>query len=107
MKVQGKLLFAKMIRMAIWRWMETKPTQFAEISATIGGRPLSGSELLFDMCNVAADSSRKKSILWPLQTILLALSPDLLVQAFLDDRGLQNRRVREKDFVPSMWNVIS
>lgn len=92
MKVQGKLLFAKMIRMAIWRWMETKPTQFAEISATIGGRPLSGSELLFDMCNVAADNSRKKSILWPLQTILLALSPDLLVQAFLDDRGLQNRR---------------
>lgn len=96
MKVQGKLLFAKMIRMAIWRWMETKPTQFGEISATIGGRPLSGSELLFDMCNVAADNSRKKSILWPLQTILLALSPDLLVQAFLDDRGLQNRRVKKK-----------
>ncbi len=93
MKVQGKLLFAKMVRTAIWKWMETKPTQYGEISATMG-RPLSGSELLFDMCNVAADNSRKKSVLWPLQTILLTLSPDLLVQAFLDDRGLQNRRVK-------------
>ena len=92
MKVQGKLLFAKMMRIAIWKWIESKPGQFGEISATVG-RPLSGSELLFDMCNIAAaDNARKKSVLWPLQTILLALSPDLLVQAFLDDRGLQNRR---------------
>lgn len=92
MKIQGKLLFAKMMRMAIWKWMEMKPCQFAAICAS-SSRPLAGSEILFDMCNVSADSSRKKSVLWPLQTILLALTPDLLVQAFLDDRGLQNRRV--------------
>ncbi|GAA5815422.1 hypothetical protein MFLAVUS_008930 [Mucor flavus] len=91
MKIQGKMLFAKMMRMAIWKWMEMKPSQFAEICAS-SSRPLAGSEILFDMCNVSADSSRKKSVLWPLQTILLALTPDLLVQAFLDDRGLQNRR---------------
>lgn len=93
MKIQGKLLFAKMMRMAIWKWIEMKPTQFAEICSSTS-RPLAGSEILFDMCNVAADSSRKKAVLWPLQTILLALSPDFLVQAFLDDRGLQNRRVK-------------
>lgn len=94
MKIQGKLLFAKMMRMAIWKWMEMRPSQFAEICAS-SSRPLAGSEILFDMCNVSADSSRKKSVLWPLQTILLALTPDLLVQAFLDDRGLQNRRVKK------------
>ncbi|KAI8994897.1 hypothetical protein BDB01DRAFT_714840 [Pilobolus umbonatus] len=91
MKIQRKLLFAKMMRMAIWRWIEMKPFQFAEICQS-KKRPLAGSEILFDMCNAAADSSYKKAILWPLQTILLSLSPDLLVQAFLDDRGLQNRR---------------
>lgn len=95
MKIQGKMLFAKMMRMAIWKWMEMKPSQFAEICAS-SSRPLAGSEILFDMCNVSADSSRKKSVLWPLQTILLALTPDLLVQAFLDDRGLQNRRVKKR-----------
>ncbi|KAI8357236.1 hypothetical protein BD560DRAFT_197971 [Blakeslea trispora] len=93
MRIQGKLLFARMIRQAIWKWIEAKPSQFAEVCASTN-RPLAGSEILFDMCNVAAaDDSRRKSILWPLQTILLTLSPDLLVQAFLNDgRAALNRR---------------
>jgi neurofibromin 1 len=81
-----------MIRIAIWKWIETKPSQFAEICAS-NSRPLAGSEILFDMCNVAADNLRKKAILWPLQTILLSLSPDILLHAFLDERSVQNRRV--------------
>lgn len=93
MKIQGKLLFAKMLRVTIWKWIETRPAEFAEICVS-NKKNLAGSEILFDMCNIAADSSRKKAVLWPLQTILLTLSPDLLIQAFLDDRGLQNRRVR-------------
>ena len=94
MRIQGKLLFARMMRQAIWKWIETRPSQFAEVCASTS-RPLAGSEILFDMCNVAAaDDSRRKSILWPLQTILLTLSPDLLVQAFLNDnRTVLNRRV--------------
>ncbi|KAG1474757.1 hypothetical protein G6F57_010255 [Rhizopus arrhizus] len=91
MKIQGKLLFAKMLRATIWKWIETRPAEFAEICVS-NKKNLAGSEILFDMCNIAADSSRKKAVLWPLQTILLTLSPDLLIQAFLDDRGLQNRR---------------
>jgi hypothetical protein len=80
------------MRTAIWRWIETKPHQFAKICAS-DNRSLAGSEVLFDLCTGAAESSRKKAILWPLQTILLTLSPDILLQAFLDDRGVQNRRV--------------
>ncbi|KAI8981655.1 hypothetical protein BDF20DRAFT_955314 [Mycotypha africana] len=96
MRVQGKLLFAKMMRLAIWKWIETKPSQFAEIYTKAGSdssmSSISGSEILFDMCDNAADSSRKKSVLWPLQTVLLLLTPGHLIQAFLDDHGLQNRR---------------
>ncbi|KAG0905457.1 hypothetical protein G6F33_012153 [Rhizopus arrhizus] len=86
MKINGKLLFAKMLRIAIWNWISEKPHQFSDICKS--SKPtLTGSEILFDMCNVAADSSRKKAVLWPLQTILLILSPDLFVQAFLDDKA--------------------
>ncbi|KAI9476341.1 MAG: hypothetical protein EXX96DRAFT_507481 [Benjaminiella poitrasii] len=92
MKTQGKLLFAKMMRMSIWKWIETKPYQFTELYENINNKPLIGSDVLFDMCNAAADSTRKKSVLWPLQSILLTLSPELLIQAFMDDRGIQNRR---------------
>ncbi|KAI9489055.1 hypothetical protein BDB00DRAFT_771458 [Zychaea mexicana] len=91
MKRQGKLLFSKMMRRAIWRWIETYPAQFAEVCAS-DNRLLGGSEILFDMCSSTADNPRKKAILWPLQTILLVLSQDLLLQAFLDNPSSQNRR---------------
>lgn len=92
MKRQGKLLFAKMMRRAIWRWIETYPNQFAEV-CTSDNRLLSGSENLFDMCSSNANNPREKAILWPLQTILLVLSQDLLLQAYLDNSSSQNRRV--------------
>lgn len=96
MKRQGKLLFSKMMRKAIWRWIETYPEEFDELCAS-NNRLVAGSEILFDMCNSAADNPRKKAILWPVQTILLVLSQDLLLQAFLDNPSLQNRRVSYKE----------
>ncbi|KAI8097774.1 uncharacterized protein BX664DRAFT_356981 [Halteromyces radiatus] len=91
MKRQGKLLYSKMIRRAIWRWIETYPSEFEQVCAS-DNRLLGGSEILFDMCSSSADTSKKKAIMWPLQTILLSLSPDLLLQAFLDNPSSQNRR---------------
>ncbi|KAG0184581.1 Ras GTPase activating protein ira2 [Apophysomyces sp. BC1034] len=91
MKRHGKLLFSKMMRKAIWRWIETYSNQFAEVCSS-DDRLLGGSEILFDMCNSTADNLRNKAVLWPLQTILLVLSPDLLLQAFLDNPSSQNRR---------------
>ncbi|KAI8363872.1 hypothetical protein EDC96DRAFT_558843 [Choanephora cucurbitarum] len=91
MRHEGKLLFSKMIRRAIWKWIEELPMEYAEVCAGVG-RSLSGSEVLFDMCNSTADNPRKRAILWPLQTILLSLSPELLMQAFLDTAPTHNRR---------------
>ncbi|CAO3589215.1 unnamed protein product [Absidia cylindrospora] len=91
MKRQGKLLYSKMIRRGIWRWIETYPNEFEEVCAS-DNRLLGGSEILFDMCNSSADTSKVKAIMWPLQTILLSLSPNLLLQAFIDNPSSQNRR---------------
>ncbi|KAI8068638.1 hypothetical protein BC940DRAFT_298677 [Gongronella butleri] len=91
MKREGKLLYSKMIRRAIWRWIETFPGEFEQV-CTSSSRLLNGSEILFDMCSSSADNAKKRATMWPLQTILLALSPDLLLQAFLDNASSQNRR---------------
>lgn len=91
MRQEGKLLFAKMMRKAIWKWIGEYPAQFAEV-CTSDAHLLPGSEVLFDMCSSAADNSRKKAVLWPLQTILLVLSPEFLMQAFLDTTPSHNRR---------------
>lgn len=91
MRPHGKLLFSKMIRRAIWRWIESRPSEFAEVCSS-DARLLSGSEVLFDMCNSTADNSRKKAVLWPLQTILLVLSPEFLMQSFLGSSPTLNRK---------------
>ncbi|KAI9259080.1 hypothetical protein BY458DRAFT_479034 [Sporodiniella umbellata] len=36
------------------------------------------------MCNSAADNPKLRSILWPVQTILLVLSPQFMIDAFMD-----------------------
>ncbi|KAI8335906.1 hypothetical protein BC941DRAFT_429713 [Chlamydoabsidia padenii] len=91
MKLEGKLLFATMVRKAIWRWIETYPGEFRQVCAS-ENRLLAGSEILFDLCSSSADTPRKKAALWPLQTVLLVLAPDLLLQAFLDNPSSKNRR---------------
>ncbi|ORZ22469.1 hypothetical protein BCR42DRAFT_406243 [Absidia repens] len=91
MKSEGKLLFATMLRKAIWRWIETYPGEFRQVCAS-ENRLLAGSEILFDLCSSSADTPRKKAALWPLQTVLLVLAPDLLLQAFLDNPSSKNRR---------------
>jgi neurofibromin 1 len=40
-----------------------------------------GPDVLFDICLSLADTTRKKAILWPLQTMLLILCPDILASA--------------------------
>lgn len=84
-----------MMRKAIWKWIEANPMEFVELYNSTE-RLLPGSEVLFDMCSSAADNSKKKAVIWPLQTILLVLSPDLLTQAFLDNPSTLNRRVNIK-----------
>lgn len=88
MKLPAKLLFSRLMKRAIWRWIECYPSEFAQVFTT--AQPLTDSELLFDVCNSTADSSKKRAILWPLQTILLILSTESLKQAFLGQSS--NRR---------------
>ncbi|KAI9027661.1 hypothetical protein CLU79DRAFT_697324 [Phycomyces nitens] len=88
---ETKLLFAKLMRIAIWRWIESYPAEFSEMYES-DNRLMNGSDILFDLCNSNADSPRRKAIIWPLRSLLLILSPDVLIQAYLDGPSSQNRR---------------
>ncbi|KAL0094126.1 hypothetical protein F4703DRAFT_1816773 [Phycomyces blakesleeanus] len=78
LKKSAQLAIAVILRRAIWGWIETYPSEFINLCRSkkrLDGRP----DILFDICNSLADTTRKKAILWPLQTILLALCPDLMI----------------------------
>ena len=98
MKKNAQLAIAVSLRRAIWGWIETYPAEFVQLCQS--QRRLEGSpEILFDICNSLADTSKRKAILWPLQTMLLILCPDVLMAATMSEgRGIQSKKV---------WPILS
>lgn len=72
---------ATVLRKAIWNWIEVFPAEFVALCQSkkrMEGNP----ELLFNICNGSTDSSVSRRIaFWPLQTMLLILCPDILLNA--------------------------
>lgn len=94
LKKSAQLFVAVVLRRAIWNWIETYPSEFMRLCHS-QKRLDGGPEILFDICNSLADTTRKKAVLWPLQTMLLILCPDvLLASALSESRGVQNKKVK-------------
>lgn len=94
LKKSAQLFVAVILRRAIWNWIETYPSEFMRLCHS-QKRLEGGPEILFDICNSLADTTRKKAVLWPLQTMLLILSPDVLLSSALSEsRGVQNKKVQ-------------
>jgi neurofibromin 1 len=93
LKKSSQMMAAVVLRHAIWGWIETYPMEFLRLCQS-QKRLEGGPEILFDQCNTLSDTVRKKAILWPLQTLLLILCPDLLLAATVSEsRGINNKRV--------------
>ncbi|GAB5590022.1 Ras GTPase activating protein ira2 [Umbelopsis nana] len=86
-----QLRVAIYLRNAIWNWIELYTVEFVDLCVN-SKRTDSGPEILFDMAGAIADNTRKRSILWPLQTMLLVLCPDILLQSFMSDVPSQATR---------------
>ncbi|SAM09354.1 hypothetical protein [Absidia glauca] len=92
LKKSSQMMAAVVLRHAIWGWIETYPMEFLRLCQS-QKRLEGGPEILFDQCNTLSDTVRKKAILWPLQTLLLILCPDLLLAATVSEsRGINNKR---------------
>ncbi|ORX62830.1 hypothetical protein DM01DRAFT_1403269 [Hesseltinella vesiculosa] len=92
LKKSSQMMAAVVLRRAIWGWIETYPLEFVRLCQN-QKRLEGGPEVLFDICNSLADTPRKRSILWPLQTMLLVLCPDLLLAATVSEsRGINTKK---------------
>jgi neurofibromin 1 len=62
--------------MLITRWLDRYPAEFVALH-TMGKRRDGGADTLFDMTQTAADNGRRRALLYPFQTTLLFLLPDV------------------------------
>ncbi|CAD6449201.1 375e5968-07eb-4595-a6f9-690f2b9d45d8 [Sclerotinia trifoliorum] len=69
-------IVAVVVPQLITRWLERNPEEFIELH-TMHKRLDGGAETLFDMTNSMIDAGRRKTLLFPFQTSLLFLLPDV------------------------------
>lgn len=67
---------AIVLPLLITRWLERNPEEFIDLHS-MHKRLDGGAETLFDMSNTMFDGGRRKSLLFPFQTSLLFLLPDV------------------------------
>jgi neurofibromin 1 len=67
---------AIVLPLLINRWLERNPEEFIDLH-TMHKRLDGGAETLFDMSNTMFDGGRRKALLYPFQTSLLFLLPDV------------------------------
>ncbi|CAG8508989.1 2177_t:CDS:10 [Funneliformis mosseae] len=92
LKRSAQTMMANVLRKAIWNWIEVFPAEFVTLCQS-QKRLDGGPEILFDYCNNLAESNvRKRSVFWPLQTMLLILCPDILFNASMSDRTSPSKR---------------
>lgn len=76
-KPNRQLILAKVLRSAIWNWIDNYPSEFAEVVQKDAN--IEGSDLLFDHINDWSEKGKQKpQLFWPIQTMLLILCPGIL-----------------------------
>ncbi|KAG9288022.1 hypothetical protein G9A89_017617 [Geosiphon pyriformis] len=90
-------VIADVLKKAIWNWIEVFPAEFVALYQS-QKRMKGGPDILFSSCDTITDNVRRRTVFWPLQTMLLILCPDMLSGAFSDTRMIS----REALFLDSL-----
>ena len=69
-------IIATVLPDAIHNWIDTNPRDFVDLHLS-QRRLEGGAEMLFDIAMSLQDNSKRRSILWPLQTALVLLMPEV------------------------------
>lgn len=95
LKKAAQLFIAVMLRRAIWNWIENYTAEFTLLcqkQTRLDGSP----EILFDIFNSLADTTKRKAIFWPVQSMLIVLCPDIMISTSLSTSRVQNKKVNKK-----------
>ncbi|KAL0113512.1 hypothetical protein PUN28_012574 [Cardiocondyla obscurior] len=103
-KKSAYLVLMNPLEKAIWNWIETYPHEFADVQKQPNEDLNKVCEELFDILDtfVVEKKSRAASV-WPLQMMLLILSPKVLEYVSTDSRPPDSPRYsRKKQFIDSV-----
>lgn len=75
LKKSAHLVLMNSLEKAIWNWIDTYPYEFAELHRNPNEELAKCCEQLFDILDSYADNKKGRAAVWPLQIMLLILTP--------------------------------
>ncbi|CAG0906525.1 unnamed protein product, partial [Cyprideis torosa] len=75
LRKQACLVLISSLEKAVWNWLDNYPEEFADIQAHSNDELNRCCDQLFEILDNFSDSNKRRASTWPLQIILLALSP--------------------------------
>ncbi|XP_050702406.1 neurofibromin-like, partial [Eriocheir sinensis] len=93
---------------AIWNWMDTYPNEFADLQKRRNDELAKCCEAMFEHLDSFAENSKKRAAVWPLQIMLLVLSPKVLEEIVNADSGApcSQRHFKKKQFIDQLKKAL-
>jgi len=75
LKKGAHLVLMNALEKAIWNWMDNYPHEFADLQKKPCEDLAKCCESLFELLDSFAENNKRRAAVWPLQIMLLVLSP--------------------------------
>ncbi|KAG8232722.1 hypothetical protein J437_LFUL013315, partial [Ladona fulva] len=108
LKKSAHLVLIASLEKATWNWMDTYPNEFAELQIKPNENLSKCCEALFDILDGCGDNRKVRLVTWPLQIMLLLLSPKVLEEIVNADMGApcSPRHSKKKHFIDSIKRAV-
>ncbi|XP_035742449.1 neurofibromin-like isoform X1 [Vespa mandarinia] len=109
LKKSVHLVLMNSLEKAIWNWMDTYPHEFADIQRRPNEDLAKACEELFDILDVYVDNKKgRNAALWPLQIMLLVLSPKVLDEIVADAGvSILQKHEKKRQFIISIKHGLA
>uniref|UniRef100_A0A8D9EXY7 Neurofibromin n=2 Tax=Cacopsylla melanoneura TaxID=428564 RepID=A0A8D9EXY7_9HEMI len=109
LKKQAHVLIITSIEKVLWNWMDAYPHEFAEIQKSPNEELSKCCEQLFDLLDgFVSDAKKFRATIWPLQMILLILSPKVLEEIVNANSGApcSPRHDKKRSYIDAVKKFI-
>lgn len=101
LKKSAHLVLLNSLEKALWNWIEFHPKEFEDLQRNPNEELSKCCETFFDILDSYAENKKSRSAVWPLQILLLILSPKVLEEIVNADSGApcSPRHIKKKHFM--------
>jgi neurofibromin 1 len=90
---------------AIHRWIDSHPKDFVQLHSS-QQRLEGGADILFDFAGALTESTKRRAVIWPLQTALVLLLPEVFVQADMNGSQRGNSLAKKIVFLNNLRQAL-